>query len=341
MKNIKRSFLLIIWLLLLCSGMVDAQNNTSKPKHRKEAIDILLNDTFSFVQLRNDPVNAANLSLRINPFYFELDGLNSNLGYDASIRYRIHNKFAISAEYRGSYFESIEKFGIDQVGSFGGPATGATNFENFSLNGDYYFNSKLDTNVESVRIGRYRGFWLTERVTALYQLQYGLRLGLQYFQTYISGNQIAFSGYYINDPNKTVVNFGNEPIGTMMEENIISIGYSVTARHDLLISNKTLGKSKVMGESCLYADILYAPAITYTNVIMPNYEYLSGEKYTDFNVNNGIPKSRFGARIGFDYSDLSIYGLTFGLETGFRPGPTFTSGLYVMGKFGFILNMKI
>jgi len=339
-KNIKY-FTLSLCILIFFTEKSDAQTNPQKNRHRKEAIDVLLNDTFNFVQLRNDPMNASNLSLKINPFYFELYGINSNLGYDASIRYRIQNKFAIGAEYRGSYFESVEKESIDQVGSFGGPATGSTNYQNFSLNAEYYFNTKLDTNVENVRIGRFRGFLLTERVTALYELQYGLRLGWQYFQTYISGNQIPFSGYYINDPNKTIISFGNEPMGTMMEENIINIGYSITSRHDLLISNHTLGKSKVMGESSLYGDILFAPAISYTNVIMPNYEYLSGEKYTDFNVNSGIPKSRFGARVGFDYADLSVYGLTFGLETGFRPGPSLTSGFYFMGKFGFILNTLI
>src|SRR6185312_8358686 len=212
---------------------------------------------------------------------------------------------------------------------FGGPANGLSNFENASLNGDFFFKTELDTNIETVKVGRYRGFMLSERVTSLYLLQYGLRLGLQYFQTYISGDQIPFSGYYVNDPKKSVVQFGTEQVGTMMEENIVNIGYSICSRHDLLISNHTLGKSKVMGETYLYGDLLYAPAMTYANVIMPNYEYLSGEKYTDFNVNSGITKSRFGVRIGFDYSDLSAYGLTFGLETGFRPGPTFGTGLYV------------
>jgi len=340
---LKKIQCLLIAFLVLGSLKVYAQKDTLKPKHnfRGHPFERTLRDTFSFTQLRNDPANASNLTLLLDPFYFELYGINTNLGYSASLRYRWHNTIALKLAYRGSYYESVEKESIGQAGSFGGPATGVSNLQSIDLNADYYFNSKIDTNVESVNIGLFRGFNFNERVTALFQAQYGLRLGFQYFQTFVSGDQIPFSGYFESDPSKKIVNFGLEQLGTMMEENIINIGASITGRHDLLITNQTLGQSKVMNETYLYGDILYAPELAYANVILTNYQYLSREQYTDFVVNNNISKSRFGFRIGFDYTDLSRAGLNFGMEAGFRPGPTFDSGLYVMGKFGVALNAKI
>ena len=340
---LEKNRLLIVVLLVLCSMNVNAQNDSIKHRHRfkSQPFERSLRDTFSFTQLRNDPANASNLTFLLDPFYFELYGLNSNLGYAASLRYRWKNTLAIKLAYRGSYYESVEKESIGQTGSFGGPATGVSNLQSLDLNCDYYFNSKIDTNVESVNIGIFRGFAFNERVNALFQSQYGVRLGLQYFQTFVSGNQIPFSGYFENDPSKRVINFGLEQLGTMMEENVINIGLSMTGRHDLLITNQTLGQSKVMNETYLYGDILFAPAMAYANVILSNYQYISREQYTDFVVNNNITKSRFGVRVGFEYTDLSKAGLTFGIETGFRPGPTFDTGLYVMGKFGVSLNAKI
>jgi len=251
------------------------------------------------------------------------------------------NMFAIEAAYRASYFESVEKVNVDQIGSFGGPALGTSNVQNADVNLDFFLKTIMDTAAESVNIGGYRGFMLRERVKALFEAQYGIRLGVQYYRTFVSGDQIYLSGYYENDPSKRIVNFGLEQIGTMMQENIVNLGLSITGRHDLLISNQTLGKNKVMNETYIYGDILYAPAIVYTNVIAINYENISREKYTDFNVNDNTPKSRFGFRAGFDYTDLNVAGLTFGMEAGFKPGPTFISGLYVMGKFGIAINAKI
>ena len=340
LKNLR--FPLVAILILFCF-QAQAQKDSIKHKHKfsNQLFERSLRDTFSFTQLRNDPANASNLTLLLDPFYFELYGLNPNLGYAASLRYRWQNKLALKLSYRGSYYESVEKESVGQPGSFGGPATGVSTLQSIDLNGDYYFNSQIDTNVESVNIGIFRGFAFNERVNALFQLQYGLRLGVQYFQTFVSGDQIPFSGYFENDPAKKVINFGLEQLGTMMEENIINIGASITGRHDLLITNHTLGQSKVMNETYLYGDILFAPAMAYTNVILTNYQYISREQYTDFVVTNNITKSRFGFRIGFDYCDLSRAGLSFSMEAGIRPGPSSDTGLYVMGKFGVALNAKI
>jgi hypothetical protein len=300
----------------------------------------VVRDSFKFSVIANNPEHEQNLSVFLYPGYFELYGLNINMGYETMLRYSNNRNFSAWALYRGSYFEFVSKNTVNEENSIGGPATSPATLKNFEIGGEYIFNHLVEKNDESVYIGRFGGYKATRNINADYARDYGLRLGVQYFETYISGDQIPLKGYYENDPSKKTVNFGLGQLGTNLEENIIGLGLSMASTHDLVLNNQTLGTRKNHYRSYLYGDILYAPAMVYTNVVVKGYPIISGLPYTDFNV-NATEKMRVGLRMGFIYYDLSPLDVSFGLEGGSRPGPSFVTGLYALAKFGIAINSKV
>jgi len=340
----KKSYLLLVLIFyFLCPAFTNAQGWLNRILSKNKTVETynLLSDTFTFTTIRNDPDGRPNLTLLLNPAYLEFYGLNINMGAEASIHYSIHNKINFWGLYKQAYIELVNKYTVDQNNSYGGPATGPTTLKNGEVGVEYNFKSVTDPYDESIFMGRYLEHAINRSITANYLDNYGLRISAQYFETYFSGDQIPLSGYYINDPSKKIFSLGNGTLGTVMQENIIGIGTSRTGIHDLLVSNSSLGKRETQYKTYLYGDILFAPAISYTNVIMKNYGDLSRQQFTGFNVNSATTKSRIGFRAGFTFNDLSKVGFTFSLETGVRPGPDFVSGLYFMGKFGIALNGKI
>jgi len=341
----QRALYIILTLAITLSAATDGYGQ-AKPKKKKKfeglygkSSDFLLQDSFKFITVRNDPEHEPNLSIYLTPAVIEMYGLNVNLGYEASARYSL-KKWAFWGLYRGVYAELVNKNTIEQSNSIGGPAQPPVTLMNGEIGGEYLYRTSVENDEELVQIGRYGDYTMRRRVDADYQVKYGIRLGLQYFQTYFTGDQIPISGYYVNDPKKKVYDFGPGQLGTNMQENIVDIGFSKTGIHDLEISNFTLGNRSVSYKTYLYGDLMFAPSIAYTNVLMKSYPDLSREPITDFNVNSSILKSRFGGRVGFLYTNLTKLGIDFGFEVGFRPGPSFITGMYGLGKFGVSLNCK-
>jgi hypothetical protein len=327
---------------ILCFGLslpVSGQIFKDK-KNRKDRSRFEMKDTFHFTVLPSNLWNEPDLNIQLNPYYFELYGLNINMGYDAWAQYN-HDWLNVWASFKGSYLELVNKNTVDEKNSLGGPAISPMSLQNFEIGLEDNLFSKTEESEELINIGNFGGYGFSRNIKTKYRLDYGLRLGFQYFQTYVSGDQIHFAGYYINDPEKKIVNFGLGQVGTNMQENIINIGGSATFSHDYQMDNPTLGTRGIHYRTYLYGDIMFAPEIVYTNIIMKNYPNISREPYTDFNVNTGTPKSRIGARVGFKYYSLKPLGLSFGLELGARPGPSFADGIYGMLKFGVAVNARL
>src|ERR1039458_961226 len=146
-----KSYLFTALFLALFLQMKAQNPVPKKHKFKDTVITYYIRDTFSFVTIRNNPENTANLSIRVNPFYFELYGLNTSLGYDASIQYEPDKNFSFEAGYRGAYYESVAKEAIANGGSFGGPAVGLSNLKDFHIGGEYEFSNIIDSNVENVQ----------------------------------------------------------------------------------------------------------------------------------------------------------------------------------------------
>jgi hypothetical protein len=340
----RKTFCFLIFFVsgFIFSVQLAAQHRKIKlPEFKKDPpYTVQFRDTFHLFVIGNYPEHSENLNILLNPAYVDLYGLNVNMGYEASVHYT-RNKFSFWAGYRGSYYELVIKNTIAEDNSLGGPADGLATAKNIEIGAEYNYVTRKETNEELIKLGRHGGYSFSRRMQADYLLNYGYRFGVQYFETYISGDQVPFSGYFISDPRKRIINFGLGQVGTVMQENIINLGASMTNTHDLLVKNQWLGKKRVAYKTYIYGDLMFAPAMVYSNVIMKSYPNLSRLQYTDFDINTATPKSRFGARVGFTYYDLSTIGLTFGLEAGLRPGPNVATGFYAMAKFGVSINAKI
>ena len=89
------------------------------------------------------------------------------------------------------------------------------------------------------------------------------------------------------------------------------------------------------GRSNLYFDLMYAPVISYSDNIRPDYPRGGKELYTKEDLDKAISKKPLGWRIGYVVNYKGFMRAMFGAEIGSRPGVN--GGAFMLMKFGFPL----
>ena len=142
------------------------------------------------------------------------------------------------------------------------------------------------------------------------------------------------------DPSKSNIYLANGNYGTMMHENILSLGFSVSNIHDVIV--KLINRGKKMTNTFLthsYIDLLYSPSISYANITW-NPNSANGGVPATLVVSSNKTTMPFGFRLGVVYNTLKTTGFSYTLEGGLGPGPYSDIGWYGMLKFAMSLNFK-
>jgi len=326
--------LIIILLLSIVAIPFQGHAQKKKTKPKKET-----SDQYSYTIVTDDPEALRNLNFIIDPVYVDINDVNLNLGWDAQIRYNFQNTFGVSVKYSKAYLEPNTR------SQYVSPVGGVSPFTNLEIGASYNLSSETDSKEEKVTVKSVGNVDYYMLIPAKTMITKALRAGYIHINTYAEGN-IAFSGYDISDPSKTVsgmngyVNDGN--FGTVMDESIIYFGYSKTTSTNLKVKYKNYGNKGFATSSGWYADIMFAPVINYADaqVRIPQGS-ASPDIFTTFHVNDNSPKFPLGARIGYTSSQLTTIGWNFGAEAGLRPAPDPLSGLYILINFGISLNVKV
>jgi hypothetical protein len=321
----------IIALLLLAPTLINAQQKP-KQKPKKEP-----KDEYTYQIIRNEPDQVKNLRIGLEPLYADVNGFTTAFGFGINAKYNMNNRFSFGIRYDREYFDLANK-GTD----FGESAVPITPFYVIEGSAEYYFKNELREKTINIAANQQGNIVYVVPVKANDLPLSALRFNFTYLNSYVSGNNADFQGYDINDASKTVVDLGKHTYGLMMQEGIIGIGYSRTLITDLLVRFDKYGDKEQCAEESYYADILIAPAISYSNVNIKNTGPTSAtDPFITYYVNDNSMKSRFGIRAGFTASLLKPVGFGYGLEIGSRPGPDITQSLYLMGRFHVMFNAKI
>ena len=127
-----------------------------------------------------------------------------------------------------------------------------------------------------------------------------------------------------------------------MNENILSVGASITNIHDLTLDFKNFGERAVHYSEDVYADIMYSPSIVYGDVnIASGIGSSSGTVITTYVLNGSSKKQNLGFRLGYKGMTLKPFAASVRAEIGLRPGTDFNNGWYLMFTLDLGLNLKV
>jgi hypothetical protein len=303
----------------------------NKKKHGKKSTS---DDEYAYTVVRNEPENAKNFTFILEPDNIDINDVNLNIGWGLTLNYNFQNKFGITAHYSQAYLEPNAR-PKDVT-----PVVPINKFSNFELGGHYYLTSETEKVDEGITVKKVGNVNYIMKIPAERLTLTAIRGGYEHINTYASGN-IAWSGYEIHDPAKNV-NPMDGAFGTVMDEHIIYAGYSKTKISDLAVDFTNYGEKGYSTFSGWYADLMFAPALTYADAKIKYTNPNTGvDSFSTFHVDANTPKFNFGARVGYTTGYLSTVGYDFTIEAGVRPAPDVLSGLYIMFDWGVSLNAKL
>ncbi len=300
--------------------------------------------------IRNDPEGAKNLHVTVSPFFFDLSVFNGAAGADLGAYYNFNNKFAVHGAYQYAlYYDNGSENVINSYTSNTGvSASGNSPFRNIQFGGTYFFFSQLKSVTENITVKSES----SGRVTTNYYIpvpadeltMYGARLGFHSLRSNISagsGNTVGFVAIPKDGSPNRVYDYGN--YSTMMGMNMINLGVSRTTVTDILIDVTDIGERESKGKSEVYLDLLYAPAIVYSDMLIQGSNSSGSNEIITANVNDSTARSRFGIRAGYNTYSTSVVGLNYGIEGGLRPGPgsSALNLIYLNVRIAVSLNAKL
>jgi hypothetical protein len=296
------------------------RSRNSKDKDKEEKL---------YDMVSNDPEAARNLHVTISPFFFDLSVFNGAVGADLGAYYNFMNKFAVHGTYQyGLYYDNGLQNGIsDYSGNTGVSASKSTPFRNLQIGGTYFFKTDLIDYTEDIVVkSESKGNVTTNYyipVPAKYLTLYGARIGFQSLKSNIStGSSSSIEFVAIPKDGSATRRFSYGDYTTMMGMNVINLGVSRTKITDVVIDVAGgLGERSVRDKREIYLDVLYAPAIVYSDMIIQDQNLNGDDHIFTANVNDSTARSRFGIRAGYNVYSPSIVGLSYGFEGGLRPGP--------------------
>jgi hypothetical protein len=322
LKKFITSLLLVLVLITFCSK---AQER--KVIHKKA-------DKYSYSVITDNPAKQGLLTLMLDPFIADLNDLNLNLGAGATVNYNFRNIFGISGKYRIAYTESAPK------NDYTLPVGGIPPFSQLDVCGMIHLVSRIDSGTESITVTTEEKEHHTVSVPAKQLITYSLRAGYISLETYAAGGNLVYSGYDISDPNKIPRDIGGN-FGSVMREKVIYLGYANSNISHLVVDFDIFGRKRKGSVIGWYADVMYAPVLTYSDVVVVGEDQGGNTIHTTYHVDDNTSKFRFGARAGFTYGTLSVTGSSIGLEAGMRPAPDPISGLYFLVDVGLSLNARV
>jgi hypothetical protein len=335
----KRIAACIIAVVLLMPAAVHSQSKKKTKSKKKE-------DEYAYKVLSNDPQHARNLSIYVTPVYVDLFSPNINFGYGVGLDYNFQNLVHVYGSYRASYLETTEPTSILD-GAMGEAANGYTKFTNPEFGAEIYISGQESEVQEDISIKTeqdeqyHKTVYYVKQKANKYKMV-GIRVGYQTINTIVNAGQVDFKGYDKNNPGAGTVDIGTGNYSTMMNEGIISIGASITNIHELTLDFKNYGEKSESSSDAIYADIMFAPSITYGDVnIVSGVGSSTGTVVTTYVLDAKATRQSLGFRLGVKEMDLKTFGGGIRAEIGLRPGTDFNNGWYIMGTLDLGLNLKV
>jgi hypothetical protein len=332
----------IFSVLFLVAGLstgLSAQKNKNKDNPDPDK-------TYNYSVRGNDPENAANLIVTVNPVYANFYTLNINLGYDFNVNYRMNNKIALSGFYSKSYLDRFEKTNGNSSVYHGFADEEQLGVTNYGFGGVFFFKNDLKQVEEEVTLKSTNNGSVTTRyimkIPAKRLQLFGLRGGYEVFNSPIhSGNgNIDFIAYPAPDSSGQAQSLGSGSFSTMMYSGTLNIGICRTKISNLFIDVNGYGERQATSVNELYIDVMYATKLTFADMLISYQSWNNSggaffDQYQPYVVDNTL-KSKLGFRIGYSsYANdkFTAFG-NFNIEAGMRPGPKAGGNFYLMLKFG-------
>lgn len=292
---------------------------------------------YHYEVIRNKPDSAELFTLRFNPidyYSFGIDELQAQMIFQINQRAEISGSAAwLISEYYDQYSPGIQSTAYSgQLGHF--ELCGVYNFINSTRTGKLtaYFKIPQGQSIAAP--------FFAKKVWKL-----GVKLGVNYLKTAVTGDQVNFVGYNINDPSMQKTDFSNleneyaknyNPINglfTTASMLYFSLGLQSEKINDFEIKIDKSITRKVRNKTLFFADLIVSPYTSFDNIVFKNYDSIPS---STFNVDKYSPKHLLGFRCGCDYYSLCAFGPSLGAEFGIMPN----SGFYFMIRLGLAINPK-
>lgn len=288
---------------------------------------------------RNNPDDMNNLSFTVIPLSIDVYEPNISFGFELGVEYHFRNTFIVGARISRALTDRWSDNYPSTSNGSGSSVYKPQRYTNFNIYGQLLLWSKT-TEVEQRVVLKSVGH--TDYVTDIpaNRLEvFSFRFGYNpYFFWADSdyGATYRLQGYKVNLDNKDLYQVDG---GTMLKNNAVTVGFSRIRKSDLKVKlNKGYGKRDVAYKTEIYFDVIYAFSQEYQNMLVTK-EYGfdddgnlvgDGGGYSDltyrtlnmeYNVDDNTARTAYGFRLGARYTALKKFGWSYGVETGFRPGP--------------------
>ncbi len=342
----KRTSSLLIACLIFLLNAVFSSNLMAQFSGKKDK-DKEKDNTLKYQMLSNEPDKAANLLLELTPFYFDLWDLNMNMGWGGMAQYNFKNRFSLLVDFRKTYLDRFTTTDGNPSVAHALSDDEQLGYLNYSIIGTYFLKTNLKTVNENVHLkSSSNGNTTTHyylRIPDCKRLYlYGIRGGFTVLNSTIfsENGDIEYTAHYL--PTDTVIPDMtlNQWTSTYMRSSSLVLGFSRQVITDVVINVDGYGKRQCTAITELYADLLFATSIHYSDILVSYRGYGSQQEdqYAPFSVDEKTAKSPFGLRVGWKSSTndkFSWLGM-YGAELGVRPGaPAGMMGnAYLILKFG-------
>ncbi len=311
-------------------------------------------NTYTYSVKRNTPEQfARNTGLLFSPFVMDINGLNTNMGFDLQGSYIYQSKGMVEFNYRRSY---LDRFNNDVIGDnalHGFPTAGASPVVSKELQFKIFLgnNCKDASETPVIKVEERTEYKVTYSekkvpVPSKRMDYYSLRLGFSGYSSFVKNDNMQLSGYKVNVPSKSATEFNGPDFTTMLNTQVFSFGTSRIQVSDLIVNIDGHGEKEISQMTELYVDVLYAASIGLANmtVLKPIDPVYGGTiTYQEYYVNHKTPNSNWGARVGYNSNSLKKYGFSTGVEIGVRPGigiGLLNNG-YLLFKAGIKFNARL
>lgn len=308
------------------------------------------NTTNVYELIRNDAKNGLYNNASIGTDLLWLDvGESVKMGGSLYARYVWQNKVRINMGYDAAYLDGIDgpscNVADDCLGFQGLSLEETKNHRAFRFGVNYFFSQNIEETEEKIFIKQKGNTIYSGKVPADMSTVYGVRFEYMSSYSYVfSGNgNLDFNMYAVNDPTDVITRRGHQ-YSTMMTKTVLCFGANRIQQHDLLIALKGLGERGAQYSSEIYADIMLATGMKYSNMIISDSISSSNRvvSWKEYNVDDNTETANLGFRIGYMLYPASTFSAHYGVELGVAPGPDtgMLNRIYLGMKLGLYLSFK-
>ncbi len=288
--------------------------------------------TVSYKVVYDDPMDVPNLFISVSPFYCEASAVGNaaNIGFAFQGNYNLGKRLAFEASFANAYLD-LNARNNNLVTGTEKPLSKHKQIEGGAT---FFFRSRLKNKSVQITLAATQSSKSYINAPSTIHAQTGLRGGVFYYNYAIQAEgKDYFTGTNTETKSDTALSeYNYHGISTNMNVAGSYIGLIRRKTVDICIQAAGYGQKSHSKIGEIYADVLFAPVVVYSDVVLTK----SNVKYSLSST-----ASKFiGWRVGYQIFKPKTVGWQARLEFGQKPGWGVKSGYYLLAGWSLTFGIK-